>query len=185
MLVYLNCMCSKMTNVCLCDPRLIGCSCWWELLQLCWWLLPSAGCPSCLTPVRPCRWSGGSFPWLVVCLRYSRLSCLNQNQPENHIWMTWPFQINLFSLVVMQASKKSSSLLPKRLWPPLQVYTDWLFYQRDLEIEWNIQFMHAVTFQWTFLALKVGREANFLITPQALSTRIQMNSRKFISLTAI
>lgn len=54
----------------LCDPLLLGFSCWWELLQLCWWLLPSAGCPSCLTPVRPCRWPGGSFPWLAACLRY-------------------------------------------------------------------------------------------------------------------
>lgn len=65
---------SALMHVCLCDPLHVGCSCWWELLQQCWWLLPSAGCPSCLTPARPCRWSKGSFLWLVVCLRYSRVS---------------------------------------------------------------------------------------------------------------
>lgn len=48
----------------------VGSSCWWESLQPWWWLLPSAGCPFCLTPSRLCRWSGGFFPWLEVCLRY-------------------------------------------------------------------------------------------------------------------
>lgn len=80
--------CWAMTPVCLCDPLLIGFSCWCELVQLCWWLLPSAGCPSCLTPVRPCRWSGGFFPWLVVCLRYCRRFSI---PATNHIWWAWTY----------------------------------------------------------------------------------------------
>lgn len=81
--VLATCLCRfcwAMTPACLCDPLLVGFSCWCELVQLCWWLLPSAGCPSCLTPVRPCRWSGGSFPWLAVCLRYCRQFSIHEPQ---------------------------------------------------------------------------------------------------------
>lgn len=85
---WLDHFCWAMTPACLCDPLLVGFSCWCELVQLCWWLLPSAGCPSCLTPVRPCRWSGGSFPWLAVCLRYCGRFSIHAT---NHIWWAWTY----------------------------------------------------------------------------------------------
>lgn len=107
------CCCNVPRSTCaqatawLCDPLLLGFSCWWELLQLCWWLLPSAGCPSCLTPVRPCRWSGGSFPWLVACLRY-----LNTQAPSDKPQLTTPsyIYIKTFVLLVMGERSEGCSL---------------------------------------------------------------------------
>lgn len=55
---------------CVCDPFNVGRWCYWKSQLQCWWLLPSAGCPFCLTPLRPCRCSGESFQWLEACLRY-------------------------------------------------------------------------------------------------------------------